>query len=87
MVKKRLCAGAFFSPDRILGNNHPEATGQGSYGFRVRQSLVGHRKADGVSEHAAPETLVDLFTRGDGKRRRFFLVKRAAGNVIFPRLF
>jgi hypothetical protein len=43
---------------------------------------VFHEKADGISTSSATETFVNLFRRGNRKRGRFFIVKRAQAQII-----
>ena len=44
--------------------------------------LMFHNKTDRVSRFPATETFVNSFCRRNSKRRRFFIVKRAARLVI-----
>jgi hypothetical protein len=41
-----------------------------------------HDEADTVAAFAAAETLIDLFTGGNRKRRGFLIMKRAEAKVI-----
>ena len=76
-----LCSALF------LRHHHADAVGKLSDRFRVGEPLVAHHKADGASCGAAAETLKKLLLGIHGKRRRLFLVKRAAGHVVFSGLF
>jgi hypothetical protein len=46
-----------------------------------------HQKTDGVAAAATTKTFIDLLGRGNGKRGRFFVVKRAETEVIGTSFF
>jgi len=46
-----------------------------------------HQEADGVATTSTPETFVDLFGRGYGKRGRFLVMKWAKAQVVHASFF
>jgi hypothetical protein len=56
-------------------------------GLRIGHLADFHQKSKNITPFAATETVKHLAVRCDGKRGRFFLVKRTKADKIPPRLF
>jgi hypothetical protein len=41
-----------------------------------------HQEADGISASSATKTFEDLLGRGNGERRRLFIVKRTKAKIV-----
>jgi len=66
----------------FMRNRHACAVGKVLDGIGETHALLFYQKAYRAAVRAAAEAVVELFARADGKRRRFFFVKRAAGHVV-----
>ena len=60
---------------------------QGFYRLREIQVLVVHHETQRVAAGATAKAIIELLLAVYAKRRCFFVVKGAAGAVIFARLF
>src|SRR5665213_1386280 len=55
--------------------------------FYITVFFMLHQKCDGISTAATTKTFVNFFGRRNGKRRGFFVVKRAKAYIIGASFF
>ena len=77
-------------PLLVVGRRLPRdfkagAAGQGFNRIDKPEALVSHNKTDRVAGGTTAKAVIELFVGADGERGGFFLVKRAAGTVVFAR--